>query len=77
MIQAWASAIRLTGAASGLIANIPIATTQNGTTWATIVSVHSRARVRRVPAVSRRRQGTAASSGSAASDISRRRSAGA
>ena len=82
MIQACASAIAPTGADSGSISNRTTATTQNGTTCATIVSVHSRARMRSV------RVGLAAAPGDGrrarearprtpGSGLSRRRSGGA
>src|SRR3954453_5311365 len=65
MIHACASAIAATGAASGLSATIPPATAMNGTTWAVVMPVHSRASCASLSASTRRRQWTAASSGRA------------
>src|SRR5919206_318704 len=63
MIHACASAMAATGADSGSISIRTAATTMNGTTCATVVSVQSRPRLRSVSALARLRPGTAASSG--------------
>src|SRR3954454_24449186 len=63
MIQAFASAISETGSASGFSRTRPIAVITNGTTWATVVSVHSWLRRSIERSLTRGRQGTAASSG--------------
>src|SRR6266542_4331 len=64
MTHAWASAASDTGAASGWTATSAPAAARNGTTWATVVAVHSASVRRRRCGSTRGRQWTAASSGS-------------
>ena len=63
MIQACARQTSATGSASGWSDISSVAAPANGTTWATIVSVHRRPRRRRWAASTRGRQWTPASSG--------------
>src|SRR4051812_39516177 len=63
MIHACASAMAETGAASGCSATIVPATATKGTTWAVVVTVHSRASRTSLSASTRCRQWTVATSG--------------